>query len=207
MEENVILVTFGDASRAYEGFANVRQLDGGGQVELVDAGVVERDASGLLSLREGGDEASGTGTLTGGFVGLLVGVLGGPIGVLFGGAVGVIAGSLYDLDRAEETDSVLEHIARDIPIGGTALVLAASEEGPQAVDAAMDALGGSITRYPRKDVEAEIAAADEAARKARREAREQMRRARRESVREKVHAELERLRAKLHAAREKLARH
>jgi uncharacterized membrane protein len=207
MDENLILVAFADESHAYEGLAKLQQLDGSGQLEVRDAGVVERDANGLLSLRAGGDDVPAAGTATGTLIGLLVGVLGGPIGVLFGGAVGLAAGGLYDVDRAEETDSVLEHIARGISPGSTALLAAVGEDGPGALDAEMQALDGRVSRYVRKDVEAEIAAADKAAREARWEARKQMVRARRESVREKVHAELERMRAKLRAVREKLQHH
>src|SRR5258707_996433 len=82
--------------------------------------VVSRSDTGELSLRDGSDDDDEPGMWTGGIVGLIVGILGGPIGVLFGGAIGLAAGSLYDLDNAEETDSDLEHIARTIPNGATA---------------------------------------------------------------------------------------
>jgi hypothetical protein len=40
-------------------------------------------------------------------VGLPVGVLGGPLGILIGGASGVLVGSLVDSDDASKTESVL----------------------------------------------------------------------------------------------------
>jgi uncharacterized membrane protein len=207
MDENLILVTFGDESHAYEGLAKVKQLETTNQLALREAAVVQRSDTGLLSLGDESEIDPDVGALSGGFIGLLVGILGGPIGVLFGGAIGFVAGSLYDVDETEETDSVLERIARNIPNGSTALVAAVGEDGPAAIDGAMHGLGGSVSRYVRSDVESEVAAADKAARNARRQARKQLRRSRRDAVREKVQAKLDGLRAKLHARREELAHH
>jgi uncharacterized membrane protein len=207
MDETLILVTFGDDSHAYEALAQVKNLDATGQLSLREAGVVQRSDTGLLTLADESDPDVGGGTAAGGFIGLLVGILGGPIGVLFGGAVGIVAGSIYEAGSDEETDSVLERIARNVPRGSTALVSAIGEDGVEVVDSAMHGLGGTVARYARKDVEAEVAAVDRAARKARRQARKELRRSRREAARDKVHAKLDQMRAKLHAAREKLAHH
>ena len=40
-------------------------------------------------------------------MGLLLGIIGGPFGVLIGGATGLMVGSLFDLAGYEETDSAL----------------------------------------------------------------------------------------------------
>jgi uncharacterized membrane protein len=207
VDENLILVTFEDDSHAYEGLARLKQLESSAQLALREAGVVQRSDTGVLSLGDDFDNDAQAGTISGGFIGLLVGILGGPIGVLFGGAVGLLAGGLYDVDQEEETDSVLERIARNIPNGATALVGAVGEEGPAALDGTMHAIGGSVSRYVREDVEAEIAAVDTAARKARRRARKDLRRSRRDAVREKVQAKLDEMREKLRAGRQKLVHH
>jgi uncharacterized membrane protein len=207
MDENLILVTFEDESHAYEGLAKAKQLEASNQLALREAAVVQRSDGGSLSVRDDSDSDSDVGAFTGGFIGLLVGILGGPIGILFGGAVGLLAGSLYDADNSEETDSVLERIARSIPNGSTALVAAVGEEGPAGLDGAMHGLGGSVARYARADVESEVAAVDRAARKARRQARKEMRRSRRDASRDKVHAKLDEMREKLRAGRQKLVHH
>ena len=207
MDENLILVTFEDPSHAYEGLAGLKELDSDGQVLLREAGVLQRSDTGLLSIRDESEPELGAGTAGGGLIGIIVGILGGPVGVLFGGAIGVLAGSLYDLDTSEDTDSVLEQIARNIPNGATALVAAVGENGPAAIDGRMQALEGSVSRYRRDDVEAELAAADRAAREARRAARKELRHHRLDAVREKVHAKLDELRERLRAAREKLVHH
>src|SRR3954462_7538693 len=85
MDENVIVTTFSEHSRAYEALARLKELAAEGQIEIHDAGVVERAEDGTLHLRdETGDEDEGLATLAGGTLGLLIGILGGPLGVLLG---------------------------------------------------------------------------------------------------------------------------
>jgi uncharacterized membrane protein len=205
MDETLVLVTFERDSRAYEALSDIKTLDASSRVALREAAVVHRDIDGVLSLADEVNPDKGMATVNGGLLGLLIGTLTGPVGMLLGGTVGLLGGGFYDYDSSEETDSVLERIAHDIPSGSTALVAALGEYGFEATNSAMQMLGGSVSRYARTDVEAEVAATEKAARKARRQARKTLRRSRREAAHEKVHAKLEQMRATLHAAREKLA--
>jgi uncharacterized membrane protein len=203
MDENVIVTTFSQDSRAYEALARLKELAAEDQVDLRDGAVVERAQDGTLRLRdEAGNEDDGLATLTGGTIGLLIGILAGPLGVLLGGAMGLLAGAIVDAEDDDEIDSVLEHISRSIRNGETAVLADVGESGPAPVDGAMAALDGRVTRYARKDVEAEIAGAEEAAHKARVKARKELRHQRREATVEKVQAKLremhERLRHLMH---------
>jgi uncharacterized membrane protein len=187
-EETLVLVTFEDDSRAYEALSNIKTLDASSAVALREAAVVRRDSLGVLSLADEVEPHEGAATVTGGVVGLLIGALAGPIGVLLGGSLGLLGGGLYDYDASEDTGAVLERIAHDIPNGSTALVVALGEYGFEAVNSAMKMLGGNVSRYSRSDVEAEIDAAEKAARKARREARKALHRSRLKAAQDKVHA-------------------
>jgi uncharacterized membrane protein len=198
MDENVIVTTFGEDSRAYEALARLKELAAEDQIDLHDGAVVERARDGTLHLRdEVGNEDEGLATLTGGTIGLLIGVLAGPLGLLLGGAMGLLAGAIVDAEDDDETDSALEHISRSIGNGETAVLVDLDESAPAAVDGAMAALDGRVTRYARKDVEAEIAGAREAAHEARVKARKELRRQRREATVEKVQAKLGELRERL----------
>src|SRR3954465_14249890 len=198
MDENVIVTTFNEDSTAYEALARLKELAAQGQIDLHDGAVVRRGQDGTLHLRdETGNEDEGLATLTGGTIGLLIGILAGPIGVLPGGAVALLAGTIVDEEDDEETDSVLEHIARSIGTGETAVLADVGESGPAPVDGAMAALDGRVTRHALKDVEAEIAGAEEAAHKARVKARKELRHQRREATVEKVQAKLSELRERL----------
>jgi hypothetical protein len=63
------------------------------------------------------------GTVGVGFLGLIVGVVGGPLGVLVGGATGVLIGSLFDVYDADETESALSDISKSVQVGRTSLLL------------------------------------------------------------------------------------
>jgi uncharacterized membrane protein len=198
MDENIVVTTFSEDSRAYEALARLKELATKGQIELHDGGVVERGKDGALRVRDdAGDADAGLATLTGGTIGLLIGILGGPLGVLLGGTVGILAGAIVDAEDYDETDSVLEHVSRSIGNGETAVLADLDENGPAAVDGAMAEIGGTVSRFARKDVEAEIAGAEEAAHKARVQARKELRHQRREATVEKVQAKLRELRERL----------
>jgi uncharacterized membrane protein len=198
MDENVIVTTFSQDSTAYEALARLKELAAEDQIDLRDGAVVERAQDGTLRLRdEAGNEDDGLATLTGGTIGLLIGILAGPLGVLLGGAVGLLAGAIVDAEDDDEIDSVLEHISRSIGNGQTAVLADVGESGPAPADGAMAALDGRVTRYARKDVEAEIAGAQEAAHKARVKARKELHHQRREATVEKVQAKLREMRERL----------
>ena len=130
-------------------------------------------------------------------IGLLVGIIGGPLGVLLGGATGVLVGSLFDIDEAETTESVLSEISKQVHPTRTAVLVQVMERSPEVIDTAMARLGGKIMRRPVVDVEGEVAAAQEAQRKAKREAREELQKSRREKRKEDAHAKVEALKSKL----------
>src|SRR6478609_318029 len=81
-EDNVIAVSFEDDDSAYAGLARLKQLDADGQIELRGAAVVERGADGRVTTKERAGKEEWEGTAAGGLIGLLVGILGGPFGVL-----------------------------------------------------------------------------------------------------------------------------
>src|SRR6266571_2163869 len=132
MDENVIVTTFNEHSRAYEALARLKELAAEDQIDLHDGAVVQRAQDGRLHLRDdAGNEDEGLATLTGGTIGLLIGILAGPLGLLLGGAVGLLAGAIVDAEDDDETDSVLEHIARSIRTGETAMLADLEESGPE----------------------------------------------------------------------------
>jgi uncharacterized membrane protein len=134
-------------------------------------------------------------------VGLLIGILGGPFGVLLGGAVGLLAGSLYDLDESDATESALGEISRSVRAGQTALLAQADEPSSEVVDNAMESLGGTVVRRSLDDVQAEIAAAEDAQRAAAHEARKRLREQRQAKTKEEIRAKIDELKAKLKGLR------
>jgi uncharacterized membrane protein len=194
---NVIAVSFDPDENAYEALTTLKTLDGQGQLGVEAAVGVVRDANGDVAIKDSVESFQYAGTASGGTIGLLIGILGGPLGVLIGGTYGLMLGSLVDLDEAERSESVLSDISASVRPGHTALLAQVTEQSPEVVDAAMARLGGTVLRRPVADVEAEIAAAEKAQRDAKREARKELARGRREHSKEQAHAKVEELKAKL----------
>jgi hypothetical protein len=72
-----------------------------------------------------------------------------------------------------------------------------SEQAPEAVDAVMAHLSGTMVRRSASDVQLEIAAAEDAQRAAKQKARQELREARHKEHKEKVDAKVADLKAKL----------
>ena len=191
-DHNVVAVGFADRANAFQALSELKGAALEGRVDVMAASVVLRDDSGRLQVPEGVDDAGGAGALGGGITGLLVGVIGGPVGMLFGWTSGLLIGSAYDARRAERSEGVLAEISSSIPPGGTALVAEVSEYTPEVIDVAMARLGGVVLRRDAEEVLAELEAAEQAyeqARKdARRLAREEQRAERRADVEERKDA-------------------
>jgi uncharacterized membrane protein len=196
--ENVIAVTFGEDSKAYEALTKLKELDGQRQVELAAAAVVVRREDGQIDTKDVVGDESLSGTATGGIVGLIIGILGGPFGVLLGGATGLLIGSLFDIYDDDETDSVLTAFSRSVQVGRTSLLAEVDEQSPEVVDAAMSEFGGMVVRSSADEVEAEIAAAEDAQRAAKQAARKELMEQRKAQAKDKIRAKIEELKAKLH---------
>jgi uncharacterized membrane protein len=195
---NVIAVSFEEDDKAYKGLTSLKELEAQQRIRVAEAVVVVRDEDGQLVEKERVEPTSLPGTAGGGLIGLLIGVLGGPIGVLVGGTYGLFVGSLFDLADMEEDDSALAQISSSARLGHTALLAVVDEQSPEVVEAAMADLGGTVARRSVADVEAEIAAAEKAERKAKREARKELIRERNAHDKTTVQAKLEELKGKLH---------
>ena len=137
------------------------------------------------------------GTASGGVIGLLVGIIGGPLGVLIGGAGGLYAGALFDIHDARQMESALAGISSSVRVGRTALLAVVTEQNAEAIDSAMSGLGGTVLRRSVADVEAEVAAAEKAQRKAKLEALRELIRGRRQHDKAAISAKIAELRDKL----------
>ena len=177
--------------------ARLKELDSQGSVAVRGAAVVARESDGKITIKDQFGQESYEDTAGGGLLGLLVGVLGGPIGVLVGGATGVIVGSLFDDDDDDNTRSVLGDMSKSIRVGPPGLLAEVSEQTPAAVDAVMAHLHGSVVRRSAADDELELATAEDAQRAAKKKARQELREARHEKHREDVDAKVAELKAKL----------
>jgi len=203
--DNVLVVTFGEDPQndknAYQALTDLKQLDSQDQVKIAGAAVITRDLDGHVDIKSETGKEPYEATATGGIIGLLVGIIGGPLGVLLGGATGVLVGSLFDIEDVDTTESVLGDISKQVQPTRMAVLAQVTEQSPEVIDTAMARLGGEVMRRPLVDVEREIAAAREAQKKAKHEARKELHKAHAEKTKEDAHAKVEELKSKLNRSK------
>ena len=162
MDQNVVVLSFAEESRAFEALSLLKNAVGP-QLKLHNAVVVQRDAQGMLNIRDqASDGAVARVALNGTLIGALVGMLAGPLGILLGGVYGAVCGDAVALDRAEDRASVVDQIGTVIPQGSTALIAQVDEADVAAVDAIAKQLEATLLRRPLEAVQAEVRAQKEA---------------------------------------------
>ena len=198
--ENVVVVGFSDPSKAYQALSVLKQCDAEGRIELHSAAVVERTPTGALRTPEGADNVGLVGTASGSLMGMLIGVLGGPVGVLVGWGAGAMMGSLFDIARVEKSDEALVDLGRAIPPESTAVIAGVAEPAVEVIDGEMAKLGGEVTRRPLAEVLDELDASEAAAEAAAREARKELHQQRKAEVSADLNERVGKLKEKLHVS-------
>ena len=169
--ENMIVVTFDEPSKAYQALSVLKHQSLERKIKLHSGAVVERSASGTYAIKESETPRAGSTTSTGGLIGAVVGILGGPLGVLLGWGAGALTGAAIEANDAVSSLAALRSVGEKIAPGATGLVAELEEEQPHQTDWELGALGGTVNRWTTAEIEADIKAAQQAQDTAEREAR------------------------------------
>ena len=198
--ENVVVVRFAEPSKAYQALSVLKECAAEGRIGLESAAVVKRTKEGELRIPEDADNVGPVGMASGSLLGMLIGVLGGPVGVLVGWGAGALMGGAFDIDRVETSDEALTVLGRAIPSGSTAVIASVDEPAVEVIDGEMKKLDGEITRRSVAEVMDELETAEEAAEAAAREARRTLREKRKAELSADVHERVGKLKEKLHVS-------
>jgi uncharacterized membrane protein len=199
-EENVVVVGFGEPSKAYQALSVLKECNADGRIGLESAAVVERTKEGELRIPESTDNVGLVGTASGSMLGMLIGVLGGPVGVLAGWGAGALMGGAVDVDRAVTSDEALTVLGRAIPPESTAVIASVEEPAVDVIDGEMKKLDGEVTRRPVAEVMDELEAAEEAADAAASAARRTLHEKRKAELHANVDERVGKLKEKLHVS-------
>ena len=187
MKENLVLVNYTVESEAYQALSELKRESNNPNYTISQAMIVKKE-NGQLVVKDGFVNGMTTGddTWTGGMIGSLVGVLGGPIGILLGGSVGMLIGGAVDAGDMADNTSLLEKAGDCIVDGETAILLLAQEEYETALTAKLNDFRVTITRLDAAEVAAEVEHAREVERQMAKEAREKLRAEKTEAFKETV---------------------
>lgn len=104
MGSNIVIVTFEDMETAGQVLKSIEAMDKENLVALKDAAVLVKDENGKVEVKETEDVSTRRGVVTGGTLGLIVGlIVGGPVGgLVVGGALGALAAKKIDLGISDD---------------------------------------------------------------------------------------------------------
>ena len=195
--QNILAALFERESEGFQAITELRQKPVTDQYAILQMGLVKREGN---DIRICDSFESGTHTDEGAAVGGLLGILGGPIGVLlmgsYGAMVGGTAGALDSLDDA----ALLEMVASKLVDGEVALIALTDEKDESAIDACLSKFTVEIARYDAAAISREVDEAQDMKAEEARLAVKELRQARLkgyegkiEETREKIKADFDKL--------------
>jgi uncharacterized membrane protein len=199
-QENILVVLFDEAAQTRKAFDVLKQCDADERINLKSAAMVQRTPEGVLHTIDDYDNLGPVGMGSGSLIGMLIGVLGGPVGVLLGWGAGATLGGAFDVDRAITSDEALTVLSTAIPAGSTAILADVEEYAVEVIDGEMKKLDGVVTRQPIDAVMSEVGAAEDAADAAAREARRKVREQRKAELHQHADESKAKVKEKLHAS-------
>lgn len=162
--EKMVVVVFDSESKVYEGTNALSQLNREGSITVHAESVIKKNAEGKTVVLKTKDEFP-VASLGGTAIGSLIGLLGGPYGVVIGAASGTIVGATSDLYNSGVNADFVDEVSSKLIPGTYAVVADINEEWVTPLDVKMEQLDGLVFRTARHNVEAdqlssEIAAYD-----------------------------------------------
>jgi uncharacterized membrane protein len=139
----MIVAVFDLPTRAVDGQYALRRLDDANSIALYASALIDKAADGELKVRQQNGGAS-VATLSGGAIGAIIGLLGGPVGAAPG--AGGLIGRLSELDTARIDVDFLDDVGSVLTSSRSAVVAEIDEDWTAPVDDAVEALGGLVLR-------------------------------------------------------------
>ncbi len=176
MAESIILVKFNVESEAYEAFSEVKKAFMAPEFMISQACVVKKENGQILTKDcfDTGIESTNDARF-GGIMGMLIGFLAGPLGILLGGGIGLMIGGIKDAADVAKNSSMIEKVCAAIPEGRTALIALVSELKDVSFDRFFDKYDTEILRLDAAVVAEELKKAQTLEKQMEREARQKLR--------------------------------
>ncbi len=159
---NIIVSIFEVESEGFQAITEFRNNREIGESFMSEAILVKKD-KGTYEILDSYDtgEVTASDTVTGGLLGMCIGVLGGPIGMLLGGSIGALAGAGVDAADASGNMSLLEQMIGKLGDDTLALIALAYEEDESLFDDVLSKYDTIIARFDAAVIEHEVEKAKE----------------------------------------------
>jgi uncharacterized membrane protein len=149
----IAVAAFRDMDAASIVLVDLKQAKRMGMIDLMDAAVITKDASGKTKIRETNDMGAGKGATIGALIGAVLSLIAGPLGwmALGGGIIGGIAAKLSDSGFPQDQ---LAKLAARLTPGSSALVVVIEQKWLAQLEAAFQRHDAEMLAG---DVETELA--------------------------------------------------
>ena len=144
--KNIEVATFDDDRSAIEGLHKLHKLQQQGDIDLDNNVLLRRNEDGSFAYLKDDRYPDGWATLGGVVFGSLLGVLGGPVGVVVGLFSGLAIGGMADVARFAFDTEFLDAFKNGLPAGTTSIVAEIGEPSSVFVDNALSPLGARVVR-------------------------------------------------------------
>lgn len=157
--KNVILMDFKNEPEAYESYAKIKDTQLGDSY-VYEAALLKEDEGKVDILESYNLEQNlGSDTITGGLIGVLLGLFTGPFGWLFWGVVGLLVGALFDNHTDNKNASLIEDISKKIKDSNLNLLVVADEDNLNIIDDIVSDYDVVVMRYDYDKIKEEISQA------------------------------------------------
>lgn len=156
--KTIALITFEDQAKTYEALSQLKQISKSNTLELKQAAILQKSDDGTgYAIKDGLDYESGNRVATGGIIGMVVGILGGPLGVLCGWVVGDLAGLGTNYVKNKKTTTIFDSVAKELTKNELGLLLYMDETDNTLLDTMIvDKLNGTIERFSYDSVQEDL---------------------------------------------------
>lgn len=198
--ENVIAVIFDVESEAYQALSELKKDSVNSYYTILQIGLAKKKSGSILPI-EGFDSGVNTAddTAKGGLIGALVGILGGPFGVLLGGGIGTLVGGAIDSSDADKNVSLLERVSGKLQDGDTFLAALVQESDESVFDSRMKKYKTTILRFDAAVISNEVEEAAKIQKEMEKEARQKLREKKVQEKKENLEAKRSRIQADFEA--------
>lgn len=185
--QNILAAIFEVESEGYQALTTLSRKPVSDNAVILQMALVKREGQ-ALSVLDSFDSGINTSDdmLLGGLVGGLLGILGGPIGVLLMGSYGALTGGVLDTEDAIYNASLMEAVANKLQDGTVALVALTDETEEADLDAALSAFKAEVWRFDAAQIAAQVEEAEMLQREMARQARQQLRAEKKADFQQKV---------------------
>lgn len=185
--QNIIAVNFKVESEGYQAITTLVKTPVAQDSAILEMALVKNEGGKLnvLDTYNSGVHTTDD-TARGGVIGSILGIVGGPVGVLLTGSFGALAGSVIDTEDAKNTASMIEMVAGKMQDGDVTLVILAEEITETNIDAKLSGYDCEILRFDAASIAAEVEEAEEMQKEMERQARLQLRAAKKEEHKQKI---------------------